>query len=150
MYTCSCHELLPLLPLLPLWCLRLLYIYHLLSSSCCCYYLALLSTNCSCIIVSSWKHFLHFPSFILKVPVFFGWSHFVPHGKRCLQRGLLGPNQGLMMAAADDSSTAASGAELWRIIPRLGVRRKAKAGGTIPGFGALDQQGLEGSSHHPS
>ena len=69
--------------------------------------------------------------------------HFVPLGKRCLQRGLLGPNQGLMMAAADDSSTAASGAELWRIIPRLGVRRKAKAGATIPGFGALDQQGLE-------
>ena len=46
---------------------------------------------------------------------------------RCLpHRGLLGPNQGLMMAAADDSSEAAAGAELWRLVPRLERRRRAK------------------------
>jgi len=57
------------------------------------------------------------------------WS--LPTGRRWAQGlCLLGPNQGLMMAAADDSSTAASGAELWRIIPRLGVRRKAKVTST--------------------
>ena len=37
--------------------------------------------------------------------------------------GLLGPNQGLLMAAADDSSEAAAGAELWRLVPRLEKRR---------------------------
>ena len=50
-----------------------------------------------------------------------------PVAHRCLpHRGLLGPNQGLLMAAADDSSEAAAGAELWRLVPRLERRRRAK------------------------
>lgn len=53
------------------------------------------------------------------------WS--LPTGRRWAQGlCLLGPNQGLLMAAADDSSEAAAGAELWRLVPRLEKRRRAK------------------------
>lgn len=81
--TGTCTHVLVIITIITIMMLKIVtyLLYHLLSSSCCCYYLALLSTNCSCIIVSSWKHFLHFPSFILKVPYFFGWSHFFPMEK---------------------------------------------------------------------
>lgn len=50
---------------------------------------------------------------------------FLPTGRRWAQGlCLLGPNQGLIMAASADDSSTASNAELWRIIPKLN-RRKA-------------------------
>ncbi|CAJ1365905.1 unnamed protein product [Effrenium voratum] len=51
----------------------------------------------------------------------------LPTGRRWAQGlCLLGPNQGLLMAAADDSGTAGN-AELWRIIPKLGKRNVWKS-----------------------
>ncbi|CAE7915635.1 unnamed protein product, partial [Symbiodinium sp. KB8] len=49
----------------------------------------------------------------------------LPTGRRWAQGlCLLGPNQGLLMAAADDSSNAGN-AELWRIVPRLKKKRRS-------------------------
>ena len=65
-----------------------------------------------------------FPMFSSFSPCFFHfprWNLSVPSPPRPP-----GPNQGLMMAAADDSSEAAAGAELWRLVPRLERRRRAK------------------------
>jgi len=50
----------------------------------------------------------------------------LPTGRRWAQGlCLLGPNQGLLLAAADDSSNAGN-AELWRIVPRIKSRRQSQ------------------------